>query len=430
MTRLDRHIARRYLVNIVALFAALFSFVIVVDVFLNLREFVEAAESLAAGPSQAEPQAGAPSDLVAWAQEGSAAEGAAGGAPAEGGLEGGLEGGAGDEAAPPASGGAAPAKPADVRMVRLVALSLLAVVDLWGPRLLQLFNYLTGVVLVAAMGFTCVGFVRRREFTAIIASGISLHRLAAPLLVVALGITALAAANQEFLLPGVAHLLPRSHAEAGRRSLESFRVPLVKDAEGRLFYAARYDSDNRALENLTVLERTESGAAARRIRAERAVWDGSGWTLEEGLAESDPGVKPQPLARIETDLDPTAILVSQIQGYGQSLSWRQIAHTLRRAGGVEPSLRERLDRVRFGRLSAMTCNLLAVVIALPFFLLREPRNMVAQSLKCAPLALAALLGSAIGSAAPLPGLPTWLGVFMPALALLPISIWALASIRT
>ena len=43
MNRLDRHIAWRYVINIAVLFAALFSFIVAVDVFLNLRRFIDAA---------------------------------------------------------------------------------------------------------------------------------------------------------------------------------------------------------------------------------------------------------------------------------------------------------------------------------------------------------------------------------------------------
>lgn len=381
MSRLDRYIARRYLANVVALAAALFAFVVAVDVFLNLRRFVEAAQHVRE----------------------------------------------------------------DAKGFELVIVTALMIVDVWGPRLLQLFNYVVGVVLVGGMGFACASFVRAGEFTAMLASGLSLRRLMRPIFVVALAITALAAVNQEVILPRVAHLLPRDPGEAGQRTLQAFAVPLARDLEGRLFYASRFDAEEGGtrlggtMQRVEVWEppanRAEGGPVfARRISAESAAWDGSGWALTGGsvvrIGAGGESTGPEPAERIDSDLDPTAILVSQIKGYGQSLSWRQIDRALGLRQGVDAQTRERLERLKFGRLSVMVSNLLALAIAMPFFVLREPKNMAVQSVKAAPLAMLALMGAVLGSAAPLPGLPVWLGVFVPVIALSPIAIWATLSIKT
>ena len=56
--------------------------------------------------------------------------------------------------------------------------------------------------------------------------------------------------------------------------------------------------------------------------------------------------------------------------------------------------------------------------------------MVAQTLKAAPISIGALLGSILGTAAPLPGLPVEAAVFVPVLALLPMAIAMLTSMKT
>ena len=115
---------------------------------------------------------------------------------------------------------------------------------------------------------------------------------------------------------------------------------------------------------------------------------------------------------------------------GTFLGWSQIARALGRIDASDVVTRGRLERLQWGRVSIMLCNLLALAIALPFFLLREPRNMVRQSLLASPLCLLALMGAVLGAAAPLPGLPVWIGVFVPALALAPIALWATLSVKT
>ena len=70
----------------------------------------------------------------------------------------------------------------------------------------------------------------------------------------------------------------------------------------------------------------------------------------------------------------------------------------------------------------MLANLLALAIAIPFFLAREPRPMLTQTLKAAPLSMGAVMAGVIGSAVGIPGVPPGLGVFLPVLVLTPMAI--------
>src|SRR6056297_2814666 len=116
MNTLERYIARLYLVNVITLFVMLAGFVVTIDVIMNLDEFSRAADR----------------ELQR----------------------------AGSDDSP----------------LRHALVTTLFIFHLWWPRLLQLFGYLAGLVLIAAMGFTCAQLVRHREFVAILASGVSLHR--------------------------------------------------------------------------------------------------------------------------------------------------------------------------------------------------------------------------------------------------------------
>ena len=89
-----------------------------------------------------------------------------------------------------------------------------------------------------------------------------------------------------------------------------------------------------------------------------------------------------------------------------------------------------LERIRFGRIATMIGNLLSLLMCLPFFLRREPTNMVLQSLICSPLALAAQMAGVLGAAAAIPGLPPQFSVFVPVLVLLPLAIASLSNVKT
>jgi lipopolysaccharide export system permease protein len=376
---LDRYIARQYLINIGILLVLLFSFVVVVDVSLNLARFVsEAQEQLKQSGSQ-------PSGL------------------------------------------------------RLGLVTALAVVDLWWPRLLQLFNYVLGLVLIGAMGFTFAQLVRHRELVAVMASGISLYRMIRPILIVSVLMLGVQVANQEMLIPRIAHLIARDNRDIGQREYSSFRVNLVADGQRRLFQASDFDPRTGVLTSVNIWERDDQGLAVRRISADSAIYRDGQWVLTNGIARpvaiagldaSNPAaMRGQRVAAVASGLDPNALLTEQYRIYGHS---RSLAQLFTAAGNpnVKAEVRDQFLRIAWGRIALLVCTLLSLIVAIPFFLTREPKNMILQSLKCAPVALGSLLGSIIGTAAPIPGLPVEFAVWLPVLALLPTAIAMGASIKT
>jgi lipopolysaccharide export system permease protein len=381
MSLLDRYIARTFLMNIAALLVILFSFIMAVDLSWNFNAFRSAGAAMA-----------------------SAGE------------------------APPG-------------VLRVALVTLLLVFDFWWPKLLNLYNVTIGLVLVGAMGFTLASMSRHRELIAILAGGRSLFRVARPLVLVGVGAVLLQGLNQELVIPRIAPLILRGHDSLGQRTLGAARVPLAADGAGRVFYAERFDPDRGTLEGLIVFERDARGLTVRRISASAARWSGAAWELEDGVAQSRADARPgppEPIARLATDLDPTALTLRRFAKFRHSLSWRQISRLIDRPellgdatpDGVRRQV-EQLERVRWSRVAIMLCTLLTLLITMPLFLRREPANMIVQSIKCAPVALVGLIGSVVtATALAIPGLPPQLSAFVPVLVLLPIGIAAMTSIRT
>ena len=377
MTLIDRHIARHYLANIATLFLFLFAVVVVVDFSLNFDEYAESAAKLAGAEAS-------------WARQ--------------------------------------------------AWLSVWLVADLWWPRLFQLYNYLLGIVLVGAMGFTCAQMVKGREFVALLAGGQSLHRIARPIVLVALALTTLQALNRELLIPRLAPLLTREKNEAGSRSLGVTRQPLCADSMGRLFYARSVDLDAGTIDGLWVWERDADGLMERRITAPKARWDGKAWVLERGQAEvRQPGdsgrtaTRAEPVLTLETDLDPTALRLRRFEGYSNNLSTAQIGELIGRVSNAATPPRariDRLERIRFGRVAGLLGTMLTLLLCLPFFMRREPANMLRQSLAAAPVTLLAFVATLLGTTAAVPGLPPQLSVFIPVMILIPLAIAAVTSVKT
>lgn len=404
MSTLDRYIARQYLFNVLALLVLLFTFVVAIDVTLNIDRFVRNAGRV---------------------------------------------------------------DPSSTGLRRAVVTAML-VFDLWGPRLLQLFAFTVGLALVGGMGFTLTQMVRHRELSAMLASGISLRRVARPILIVAAGFMILKVVDHELVLshPRIAPLLIRDHGEVGNRSISRFALPPTSEsgasarrgetgdalseasAGRRVFMADRFDPDTRELIGLNVWERNAAGVATRRISAASAAWrpeagggvGGRGaWVLTDatvqslmmpppgsGLSVVDPGPAP---TEIETDLGPEQLISKRHERYSQTLSWTQIGALLENPG-LDPQLRDKLQRIRYGRVSTVLSGLLSLIITIPFFLLREPKNMLVQSLKCAPVGILALMGGVLLATVPVPGLPPGFSAFLPVIALLPIAVASVSWVRT
>lgn len=391
MNTLDRYIARQYLFNVVALLVLLFSFVVAIDVALNIDKFLENAGTVAG--------------------EGSGA-------------------------------------------VRRFAIATIGIVDLWWPRLLQLFVYVTGLVLVAAMGFTFTQMVRHREMVAVLAGGQSLYRLARPILIVAAGVLLLRVINQEFVLSrsDIAVLLTRDTNDIGHRDWSQFRVNLLADAQNRRFWAQSFDPATNEMTKLHIWERDADGSIKRVITADKAVWSdpspdpgarGSsggtgGWDLVNAkvqtisLSASGSGSattsEPAP-KRIITGLDPATLKFNRFAMFSQTLSWSQIGEMLS-SPLIKPEVAEKLQRTRWSRVSQALSAILALIITMPFYLVREPKNMMIQSLKCAPVGILALMGGVMLSLVPWQGLPPGFAVFIPVLLLCPVAVMMVTWMRT
>lgn len=372
MRLLDRYIARQYAMNIVALYVILFAFVVTVDVAINLDWFWRLA-------------------------------------------------------------GRQDAPPGEMGVVRQFVVTVLLIADFWWPKLLALFNTMLGLVLAGAMGFTCTQLVRHRELVAVLASGQSLRRVAAPVLAVALGVTLAGVLNQELVLPRIAPLLARGHNQAGMRNAGLSSVPVVRDAQDRLLYARQFDPGAGTLRDFEFVERDAKGLATGRTHGALATWDGSAWVCQDAGVEPLGGRGSARLGqsvRIETDLNPIALVVRQYAGYSQSLSWGQLGQLQRQTGADETHVHNRLQRTRFGRISLAMTNILSLVLVMPFFLVRVPGNMVRQALRGAPVAMVALIGGTVGATAPIAGVSPVISVFIPVLVLLPLAVAVAISPRT
>jgi lipopolysaccharide export LptBFGC system permease protein LptF len=239
------------------------------------------------------------------------------------------------------------------------------------------------------------------------------------------------AVTQEVLVPAVAPLLTRDAGDSGKRDVRSFVVRLAPDDRGRLYFAKRYMDDRVTMVDVTIWERVEA-RITRVITAEEARYDGSGWTFLNGFASvpTERGAPVRtPIDRIDSSLDPAALKVRALQGFGQSLSWMQISQLVEE-GALDDGRRTELDRLRWGRVAGLASTMVTVLAAMPFFLRRAPGPMLGACLRAAPIAGAGLIAAAAAPVLELPGLPVPLAAFVPTMVLVPIAIALMSGIKT
>jgi lipopolysaccharide export LptBFGC system permease protein LptF len=369
VTLLDRHIVVRYLSNFVLLFGLLFVFAVSIDVVIQFDSFADAAKERAGRTSTSYP---------------------------------------------------------------LVLAH--AILDFHAPRIFQFFAFMTGLVGIGAAGFTVVQMHRTRELVAIMAAGVPLQRVATAILAAQLGVVLLQLVDQELVLPRIAARLVRDHDAILESGVETFEAPLMRDSAGDLLYAREVDPRAGVLTSVLILERDDDGTSVARVTAARAEWDDAvaGWRLEDGVRmETDSG-RSRPADRTsvtlwETDLSPRMLQARRNLNFAQMLSLGQL-RDLRDAGGASDG---RVERTMFGRFSGALVNLLVPVIAMPFFLARNPGvAMLSRSLQAALVSIPLLVGALAAMTVAIPGLPAGVGAFLPVALLLPIAIARMAYLET
>lgn len=312
----------------------------------------------------------------------------------------------------------------------------------YGSHSFLYFSQLSGVITLFACMTTLARMRRANELTAVLASGVSLYRVAVPIVVFGLGTSLLWYVDTEAVLPRLAHHLARSHEDARGRSARG--VWFVRDGDTALLSAMEFVPARAWMRQPLVLYRDENGRATRLLEAQEATWNpmtghpaGGVWRLAGGLERTlessrGDGIRPSdapdtvPIDFYESRLGPRAIEARQTQQWLKFSSTRELS----RLAEEDPTLIGRVRQIRHTRFAAPLVHVLMLLLGLPFFLSREPANIVSDAGKCvAACGLCFLLSFAsehfvVGTT--LSALPAWI----PLIVFSPVAVVLLDRIRT
>lgn len=308
--------------------------------------------------------------------------------------------------------------------------------DYYGPVLLLIFSAMSGLLVVAAMGFTIAQLQRTRELTAILASGISLYRVAAPVLIAGFAINLIVLPVQEYAIPPLAEKLVRSKSQVGQPTMTDKPVHYARDEAGALISAASFSAKTNEMTEVRIIERDDEGRQTRLIRAERASWSSEkgAWQLEDGQAFNTvttdalpDALGGEPVAQFKTELSPQVMIARQAALFVRLQSLKQL-QKMQGNPALTSKQRGRITQVMWGRFTTLVMGVLILLMGLPYFLTRVPGNMLINSAKAAGITVGAwsagLVLMQIG------GLNPVTAALLPIVLFVPISFYLVSTIKT
>jgi LPS export ABC transporter permease LptG len=240
----------------------------------------------------------------------------------------------------------------------------------------QIFYIINWTLPISVLVATLVTFAmlsRNNEVTAIKSSGVSLYRIALPILAVAAVMSLLAYFILDFVLP-----YSNRRADETKRRIEG-KTTVTSSGQQKLWYLGKghyiinflaYEPAHKQLTQVQVFEFDPNAfRLTRRVYAKRATWNGRGWAFEDGWMRSfmDDGSstdskidKPVTLFYSETPEDfATEVKPPEQMTYAQL---RRYIQTLRESGYAADALTVKL----YEKTSWPLISMVMALIAMPF----------------------------------------------------------------
>ncbi|MDY6913202.1 MAG: LptF/LptG family permease [Planctomycetota bacterium] len=189
------------------------------------------------------------------------------------------------------------------------------VVGYYSYQSLMYFTELGGVIIVASAAFSLARMNHTNELTAMLAAGVSLHRVIWPIILCAMLLGGLVILDQEAVIPQVADKLVRSRDDVP--GTEEFAVYGTTDGGGSAWYAEMFFPATSVLRRPVVMVRDESYRLLASIPGSQArpakVRGQSGWILSDAvLARTAWAGKPRRhvsgTERVWTQIGPKTLL--------------------------------------------------------------------------------------------------------------------------
>lgn len=269
------------------------------------------------------------------------------------------------------------------------------IVDYYGHNLPLYYSQLGGPMMAVAAAF-CVGrLLKNNELTALIAAGMPLRRLVTPFAVCGIGLALLWVVNREFVIPRFAAEIARTPDDM--IGAKARGVYAIRDSRNAIMTALEFDAHRGWLGKVFIVEPDEKRAPQNLIVADEAQYDDAHktWRLSRGVRHRLDQAARGGGAKAATDeaiqdfafgLTPGELVLRRRSQWSELLSLNELNALVRTQNLAN---RPTLDMFRHTRLTQPLLQLLVLFLALPWFLTREPENVLSAGLR-ALIAAAAL----------------------------------------
>jgi lipopolysaccharide export system permease protein len=252
------------------------------------------------------------------------------------------------------------------------------------------------VVMLVATLVLFLTLTRWHELTALLAAGVSLYRVSAPILLTGLAVSIAAGLFQELVLPG----LNERREEVDRvkirgelpRHLRSQTRLWLRASDTRFYRVELLSPATAELYGLTVLDIDTDFRLRRRLDARRAGWTAAGWDVVDGAWREiapDGRVTTVPFSRRLVQLSETMRDFTAIQRPPSAMSYRELRDYVARLEAAGFKAQKYLVDL-YAKLSQPLENLIMVLVAIPFAL-QAPRGGRLYGLALAIALMAAYL---------------------------------------
>jgi lipopolysaccharide export system permease protein len=266
------------------------------------------------------------------------------------------------------------------------------ILTFYGLNCTLYFRDFAGMITAVAAAFSFGRMVRSNELVAVMASGISLKRIIAPIVFLALLLTGLLVIDQELLIPPLADKLVRSHDDLPGQ--ESYDVKFIGDGNGSLINSQKFEVETSTMHDPIILLRQKTSRpgiweVTGRIDAERAVdesntgrWDlytsdpNTGEQFAHGvLYEYEMGSRkePRPIASYHSDITAKDVPVRRKSEHKTLLSLRQLSALAAQSTKIRDEAQLRSQR--HFRITDPIINLVMLMVSLPILVCRDPKSM-------------------------------------------------------
>jgi len=236
------------------------------------------------------------------------------------------------------------------------------------------------VVMLVATIFLFLALTRAHELTAMKAAGMSLYRVAAPVLLLAVAVAVASGLFQELLLPRLNELGDEVDRVKIRgqlpRHLQSRERLWLRTADSRFYRVELLHPGTNDLYGVTVLEvDQESFRLHSRLDARRAHWTPAGWELTDGaFREFGPRgeVNTIPFTMTAIDLREEIDDFTKIHKPIAAMSYRELRDYIERLESTGFQARKYMVEL-YSKVAFPLVNLIMVLVAIPFSL-QSPRG--------------------------------------------------------